>query len=71
MFYAFIDGHFIGSANHVKYLKSRVDEELELFGGFWAVIYRGKRSACCRQCDGEWMPFVSLKENRPEIGSIL
>ena len=67
MYYAFIDGRFAGSSRHVGYLKKRVDEDMELFNGFHATIYRGQRSYCNRFYDGSWKLMMSVKKDRPAL----
>jgi len=70
MYYGFVDGHYVGSAAHLKYLKNRVDEDMDLFNGTFAIIYRGKRSECCRRYDGKWHLFKGTKADRPNLPSI-
>ena len=67
MYYAFVDERYLGSSNRVGYLKKRVDEDMELFSGFHATIYKGERSYCSRFYDGTWKPFCSNKKDRPEL----
>lgn len=67
MYYAFIDGEYFGSAYHISYLKKRVDEDMELFNGFYATIYRGERSYCSRFYDKPWALFQSIKKDRPKL----
>lgn len=67
MYYAFIDGQYVGSARHVKYLKKCVEEDMTLFRGFWAVIYSGERSYCAKFYNEPWRPFLSSKKDRPAI----
>lgn len=67
MFYAFIDGEFVLSGKHLKYVKERTDEDMELFNGFHATIYQGKRSYYSRFYDKEWTRIGSLKPDRPEL----
>lgn len=67
MYYGFIDGRYIGSANHVSYMKKRIDEDMELFNGYFAIIYQGKRSYQCRNYDSDWRLFKGTKADRPEL----
>ena len=67
MYYGFIDGRYVGSAHHVSYMKKRIDEDLELFNGCFAIIYQGKRSYQCRRYDGGWHFFKGTKPDRPEL----
>ena len=54
MYYAFVDGQYLGSSQHIGYLKKRVDEDMAL-GGFHATIYRGERSYCSRFYNSVWV----------------
>ena len=66
MYYAFVDGQYLGSSQHIGYMKKRVDEDMAL-GGFHATIYRGERSYCSRFYNGAWTLFGSTKKNRPAL----
>ena len=66
MYYAFVDGQYLGSSKHVAYLKKRVDEDMAL-GGFHATIYRGERSYCSRFYNSPWKLFGSEKKDRPVL----
>ena len=67
MYYAFVDGEYIGSSNHLAYLKKQVDKDMELGPSFIANIYRGERSYCYRFYNGAWTRIGSEKKNRPEL----
>ena len=67
MYYAFIDGEYLWSSKHVGYLKKRVDEDMKMFNGYHATIYRGERSYCSRFYNGPWKRFGSEKKDRPEL----
>ena len=67
MYYAFIDGEYLWSSKHVGYLKKRVDEDMKMFNGYHATIYRGERSYCSRFYNSPWKRFGSEKKARPEL----
>jgi len=67
MFYAFIDGEFVISGKHIKYVKERVDDLFDIYNGFHATIYQGRRSYYSRFYNGKWTRIGSLKPNRPEL----
>lgn len=71
MYYCFIDGKYVAQAYHIKYLKMVVEDELNMFGGCYAVIYRGERCWQVRDLlspyNTDWRFFKSPKKDRPEL----
>lgn len=71
MYYGFIDSHYVGSANHIAYLKKMIEEDLQLFGGCFAVIYRGERcwqvKSVYNEYNNDWHFFKSSTKDRPEL----
>lgn len=67
MFYGFIDGQYSYSAQHIAYLKKQLDEDMDVFGGAFAIIYNGKKSVQCRTWDSKWKMFKSEHACRPDI----
>jgi len=70
MYYAFIDGAFAYSGNHLKYVKGLTDKDMELFNGFYAVIYRGEKRCSSRFYNEPWRRTESLVPDRPALPKI-
>lgn len=71
MYYGFVDGKYIGQAEHIKYLKRIMEDDLKLFGGCFAVIYRGEQCwqvrDLCSIYNTDWHFFRSSKKERPDL----